>query len=135
MAKAWQNGASAQRIEKIRDTQLPDNSSAQMFADVLVEFNELNALIDNPYDGKPYSKFVLNILPDSLDTDRRSLKRELLAAAKMDDSAHVVQQVKSLIADAYKPNAQPMMKLTVAAYEKLAAYDKLVEDVKKALAR
>ena len=120
-----------QRVEEIRDTQLPDNCSPQMFANVLVEFNELNELIDNPYDGKSYSKFVLNILPDSLDTDRRSLKRELLAAAKMDDSAHVVQKVKSLIADAYKPNAQPMMKVPVAAWEKLVED---VEDAKKVLA-
>ena len=108
-----------QRVEKIRDTQLPDNCSAQMFTDVLVELNGLNDLIDNPYYGKSYSKLVLGILPDCLDSDRRALKRELIAAAKMDDSRHVVQKVKSLIADAYKPGAPPMMKMTVAEYEQL----------------
>ena len=107
------------RVEQIRDTQLPDNVSPQGFADVLVEFNELNELIDNPYKKEAYSKFVLNILPDTLDADRRMLKRELIAATKFDDHEHVVQKVKALIAEAYKPNAQPMMKLTVAAHEQM----------------
>ena len=39
------------RVEEIRDTKLHDNVSPQQFADVLVEFNDLNALIDQPYTG------------------------------------------------------------------------------------
>ena len=93
-----------------------------------MEFNEINALIDNPYAGESYSKFVLNILPDSLDSDRRALKRELIAAVKMTDSSHVMQKVKALIADAYKPGAPPMMKMTVAEH------DQLQRQVKQALA-
>ena len=62
-----------------------------VFADVLVEFNEINSLIDNPYAGEAYSKFVLNILSEALDSDRRSLERELIKDATMGNAALVVR--------------------------------------------
>ena len=124
-----------QRVEEIRDTKLPDNVSPQQFADVMVEFNEINELIDQPYTGAAYSKLVIGIIPENLEADERALKRELNTAG-LANHTDVVQKVKKLIASAHKPDAQPMMKMTVAAHEKMmkdmkAASEKAAKEAAK----
>ena len=84
---------------------LGDNVSANQFDERVNEFDvHVNPALEMQYNGLNYSKFLLQTcIPPCLETDGRLLRRELEAASRMGDVAHVRAEIKKLLSRAHDP--------------------------------
>ena len=90
--------------EKIRDTKLPSNCSPSVFSTRVATFErDINPYLDTPLEGAKLSQFIIDMLPEDLASDARSLRRDLKTQSKFDDADHVALCCQRLIEDAFSP--------------------------------
>jgi hypothetical protein len=113
--------------EKMRDSPLHDNCSPSEFSKRVNTFtSHVNPYLEVKLEGERLAKFILISLPDSIRSDVRALKRELVANSKIDDVPHVVAAAQELVEACYIPtkkrvDAKPVMAATAESSNGLSA--------------
>ena len=95
-------------LERLRDSRLPDNVSAEEWAARMVEFQKHNEHVDIPYVDKRLSKAMLGMLPKGLDVDRRDLERTIESNDKWDDVLEVNKMITKILDSSHEPDAAPL---------------------------
>ena len=95
-------------LERLHDSRLPDNVSAEEWAARMVEFQEHNEHVDVPYEQKRFSKAMLGMLPKGLDVDRRDMERTIESRGLWDDVLEVNKMIMKILDSSHEPDAAPL---------------------------
>ena len=102
--------------DHIKKRPLPDNASPDQYSRRINQFTvKVNPFMNRPLKGEELSRFIVGQLPPNLESDARTLMRELKNKQLLGDPGNTCAEGLKLIESAYKPNRKVALPANVVS--------------------